>query len=234
MTESGTCKTRAVLAGDGGLFTAAAFAAALGMGVLAGTGSHTSNVAAGIGMAAAVALGPLVAWRLHGRRAGRDATVAALLGFVAGGGAGFALLLVAGAAMRAGKATGLFVTSEDATATVGSVAVTVVAAVLLALCVWLATASVGDLLPGRRAHTRLDAGRLASSAVTAAYIVVVLTRVAGGDEANAGMYATLLLAGPALMGAAAVSLAHLLAPRDRRQARRESNGPSAPAPNGRT
>ncbi len=231
MTGSGTRTARAVLAGDGGLFTAAAFAAALAVAVLAGTGSHASNIAAGIGMAAAVALGPLFAWRLHGRHAGRDSTAATLLGYVAGGGAVFMLLLVAGAAMQAGRAAGLFLTSDDATATVGSIAAGVVAAALLALSVWLAAAAARDLLPGDRAHTRLDAGRLVAASVTVAYVVVVLTRVAAGGEANAGMYATLLLAGPSLLGAGAVSLAHLFEPRDRRhETQREWGGPAAPAP----
>lgn len=141
----------------------------------------------------------------------------------------FALFLLAGIAMRAGRAAGIFATTEDASSVVGLVVAAIVAAGLLAVCAWAGAAAVHDLVSGRRRHARLDAGRLAAAAVCVAGVVIVLTRVAGESETNAGMNAALILAGPLLLGAAAVTVADLVAAHDRRRTEHTGWGePAAP------
>jgi hypothetical protein len=227
--RSAARRALAILAADGGLFTTAAFAVALGAGVAAGTGSHASNVAVGAGLTAAAALGPLTVWLLHGRHAGFAATLAALLGYVAGGAAVFAMLLLSGVVMRAGRAAGVFTTTEDGSSVVGHVAAALLAAALLGLCGWAGSAAVRDLLPGRREHLRLDAARLVAGSLCVAYVALVLARVATGPGANAGMNAMLMLAGPLLTGAAVVTVADLMTADDRRSTPRAGSGePASP------
>lgn len=215
MAWSGTRTRRSVLAGDGGLMTTAAFALVLGIDVVAGTGSHTSNVAAGLAMAAAVAAGPFVAWRFHGRHAGLTATTGALLGFVAGGGVTFLVLLGASLAARAAAGAGLFASVDEAMPTTGLVVAGAVGAVTLGGCCWLAARAAHDLARGRR-HVWLDVLRLAAGLTCAAYVALVLTSALTASGEGAGMSDLLLLASPVLLGAAAVTVADLTAPRHRR------------------
>ena len=218
--------TRARLSADGGLVTAALVAAALGLAVVAGTGSHVSNVIVGAGVASAVVLGPLLAWRMDGRRAGLEATGGALLGYLAGGAAVVVLLLVVAGADRLATAAGVLGSAGEASRTVGLVAAGLVAAALLGVCAWTGVAAVAGLLPGRQGHARLAAGRLAAALVTAAFVALVLSRVAAGPDTGAGLDAALLMASPALVGAAVVTLADVVETRGRRpQARSELHAP---------
>jgi hypothetical protein len=209
--------SRWALAGDGGLFSTAVFAVVLGLVVLAGSGSHVSNVVAGICMVAALALAPLLAWRLRARRADRSATGGALLGYIAGGAGAFLLLLLVAVVGRAGMAVGLFATDTDAGAAVAPVFVVIVAALLALTCVWLGADAVRDLSPRRRVHVRLDVARLAALVPCAAYVVGVIVVVAPWSGSDAGMNAILLLASPGLVGAVVVTLADVLKRYDERR-----------------
>jgi hypothetical protein len=214
-----TAGGRAVLGGDGGLLTAGAFAAVLALAASMGSGSHASNVAAGLGMAAAAVFGPLSAWRLHQRRVDGSATSGALLGYIAGVGIVWVILhaawILASVLSALGTIVGLSVTK-----TAGATAVGIAVAVAyLAVAGWLDVDALRDLSPQRRRHAWLDIARLVATAVYAAYVVGVVFLVAGGPDSGAGMYTVLLLTLPGAVGAAIVTIADAMVRRDERRSR---------------
>jgi hypothetical protein len=212
-----TTGRRAVLAGDGGLLTAAAFAAVLGLAAAIGSGSHVSNVAAGLGMAAAGVLGPLTAWRLHQGRIDGSATSGALLGCIAGVALAWVILsaawILASALSALGTAVGLSVTKSAGATAVGIA----VAIAYLAVAGRLDVDALRDLSLRRRRHVWLDIVRLVATALYAAYVVGVITLVVAGSDSGAGMYAVLLLTVPGAAGAAVVTAADVMVRRDARR-----------------
>jgi hypothetical protein len=201
---------RTVLAGDGGLLTVAAFAIVLGLVLLLGSGSHAWNVAGGIGMAAAFALGPLIAWRLHARRAGGSAMSGALLGYVVGWVILFALLLLIAIVVRAGTAVGL---SAPRNATAIAIGI-VIAVACFAVVSRLDLEALRDLSPMLRKHVWLDVVRLVATVAFVAYCGGVIAVVAAGSDADAVVYTILLLATPAAVGAAVVTTADMMVRHD--------------------
>jgi hypothetical protein len=169
----------ALLAGDGALVTAAALTVVAGLSLRFGTGSHASNVAVMMCMAAAL-LGPLLAWRLHGRPLGGTATLGALLGFVIG------VVIV-----------------------VTIIPLFLVAVAFLGAIVWVDAEALRDLSPQRRAHLWLDIARLLATLVQAAYLVGVIVYARGTSDVD-GVGVLLLLVAPAAVGAAVVTVAGML------------------------
>ena len=160
--------------------TAAALTVVAGVGLLFGTGSHASNVAVMTCMAAAALLGPLLAWRLHGRPLDGTATLGALLGFVIG------VVIV-----------------------VTIIPLFLVAVAFLGAIVWVDAEALRDLSPQRRAHLWLDITRLLATLVQAAYLVGVIVYARGTSDVD-GVGFLLLLVAPATVGAAVVTVAGML------------------------
>jgi hypothetical protein len=199
---------RAVLGGDGGLLTAAVLGVVVALVSLIGTGSHGSNVAVIIGVAAGGILAPLLAWWLHGRRVDGTATAGAVAGYLAGAVLVFALVMLLAVIERAAAAIGLFATVDDASATLESIAAIAVFAAYLVAVVWLAADGLRDLSPRRRTHVPLDVARLVASVVYAAFSVGVI--VVGPTDTLRGDVAVFLLA-PGAMGAVVVIVADVVA-----------------------
>lgn len=210
---------RAVLAGDGGLLTAAALAVVLALALALGSGSHASNVAGISGMAAAIVLGPLAAWRLHKLRADGSATAGAVLGFIAGFVSVWVILpvawLLAYVVVALGAVVGVSVSSSAGASVVG---VAIAALYLVAAC-WLDIAALRDLAPARRTHVVLDIARLVATVAYAAYVAGVILLVTPGSAADAGMSTVLLLAVPGSVGAVVVTIAGLVVTRDEQRSR---------------
>lgn len=207
-------ESRAALAGDGGLFLAAIFAAMLGLANLVGSGSHASNVVWGALGAVALCAGPVIAWRLHGRRVDGSATGGALLGYLAGAVILFVLIMLGALAARLVHLIGLYDTVDDAQQGVGLVLGIALAVGYLAVAVWLDADALRDLSAAQRRHVPLDIVRLVATLAYAAYAVGVIVVVAAGDDSQAGMSTFLLLAVPGAVGAAVVTAADMLVRRD--------------------
>lgn len=198
---------RVVLASDGSLLTAGAFgvltAVSLVLDSIAGVGVHRSSALAGparilltiswlVGIAG-VFIGPYVAWRLHGRRAGPPAVLGALVGFPLGG--TFVYMFTMSAALIT-LAVKLVTRSTYA----GAVTfLLVICASFLAVVAWLVADAVRDLAPSRREHIRLDVARLLSAAsvvaFTAGVIVVTAARSTADPEAIVFLLAAAMVGG---------------------------------------
>ncbi len=216
-TRTHTTGSRVALAGDGGLLTAAAFAVALGLAVLLGTGDHASNVVGGIGLAAALCLGPLIAWRLHGRRVNGSATGGALLGYLAGGAVVFLMMTLTALLAWVGEAVDLPAPGDDTWRLPGLIVGGGIAVIYLAVIAGSDVNALGDLSAKRRAHVPLDIARLVATAAYVVYLVAVATWASGASDVGVVDF-ILLLAGPGAVGAAVVTVADLMARHDEQRA----------------
>jgi hypothetical protein len=191
-----------MLAADALLLTAATFAAVTGaLALIVGPGPTeptrwVEGLSAVITLGSVVA-GPVLAWRLHGRRVTWPAVAGGALGALAVGVLASPLLLVvAGLGMLVSWVTG----SELA----GPVTVLSLAgAGLGALAVWLLRDAVRDLAPARREHVALDRVRVVAVAALAVVVAgsVVWAVVNPGDESVE------LVAFAALAGVTGVAIA---------------------------
>jgi hypothetical protein len=214
---------RTILAGDGGLLTAGALAAAAGLVVALGSVLHAPTVGAGILGLVVVLCAPLAAWHLHGRRVNESSTAGAVLGDIAG----FALLWVVlpvGGLLGHAVADIVSLAGGSMSWGQGAGAVGIAAAALfLAAAVWLDVGAARDLVRARE-HAGLDVARLAATAAYAAYVVgvIVLVTLKPGppqDQGNAGMGTVLFLVMPVVFGAAAVTGADLMVRREQKRPR---------------
>ena len=172
--KSAVTKERGTLAGDACLVTAAAFG--LVTGALALTfmpeGDPPEDMTwvplfSALFSLATVIVGPLVAWRLHGRRL----TWMAVLGAVVGG---FVLGNVVGMLAMLVLVPLVWLVTSVSTEIAGLVAVVVViGGAFVALLVWLVVDGVRDLSPSRREHPRLDVVRFISVAVLVVFAIGV-------------------------------------------------------------
>ena len=195
---------RTILAGDGGLLTAGALAAAAGLVVALGSVLHAPTVGVGVLGLAVVVCAPLAAWHLHGRRVDGSSTAGAVLGDIAGFASLWVVLPVGGllghAAAGVVSLAGGSMSWGQGAGAVGIVA----AALFLAAAVWLDVGAARDLARARD-HVWLDVARLAATAAYAAYVVgvIVLVTLKPGspqDQGNAGMETVLYLVMPVSSG----------------------------------
>lgn len=192
----------ATLASDACLFTAAAFC------LLAVIGGHL-----------ALLIGPALAWFLHDRRLDRPAVIGGVIGLpvgIAAVGGLFALAaLVSGAIGPVGG-------SEFA---VPVAILATLSALFLTLVVALDVDALRDLSPARRKHTRLDLARLVSTAVIAAFAVVVSLVAAaqpGSEIGEAGIFAL----GAAVVGAVTILVANAFVARSEKRSGMAGTAPS--------
>ncbi|HZW45422.1 MAG TPA: hypothetical protein VFF32_13735 [Dermatophilaceae bacterium] len=160
---------------------------------------------------AVVIVGPLVAWRLHGRRL----TCMAVLGAVVGG---FVLGNVVGMlAMLVLVPLVWLVTSVSGSEIAGLIVVVVlVGGAFVALLVWLVVDGVGDLSPSRREHPRLDVVRFISVAVLVVFAIAVgiwTARNPGGETGEAILFAMMAGVGAAMIVTGAEAATSLAAQR---------------------
>jgi hypothetical protein len=199
---------RALLAGDGGLLTAAALGVVVALASLIGTGSHGSNIAVMIGVAAVGILVPPLAWWLHGRRIDGTATAGAVGGYLASAVLVFAVVMLLAIIERAATAIGLYATVNEASAALESIAAIAVFVAYLAAVVWLVADGMRDLSSRRRTHVPLDVVRLVAAVVYVAFCVGVI--VVGPTDTLGGDIAVFLLA-PGAVGAVVVIVADAVA-----------------------
>lgn len=213
--KSHVTKERVALAGDACLLTAAAFG--LVMGALAVALAPQPEPAEGMAWVsllsavlslAVVILGPLVAWRLHGRRLSWMAALGAALGaFVGSNIVGMLVMLVF-------APLGWLVSQLGGSEFAGLMAmVVVVGGAFVALLVWLVTNGVRDLSPSRRVHPRMDIVRVISAAALVVFAIGVALWTAdhpGGESGEAIIFAMLagLVAALAVAGAEVATRTH--------------------------
>jgi hypothetical protein len=214
---------RTILAGDGGLLTAGALAAAAGLAVALRSVLHAPTVGVAVLGLAVVVCAPLAAWHLHGRRVDESSTAGAVLGDIAGFVSLWVVLPVGG---LLGQAVAGIVSLAGGSMSWGQGAGAVgiaAAAVFLAAAVWLDVGAARDLVRARE-HAGLDVARLAATAAYAAYVVGVIALVtlkpgSAQDQGNAGMGTVLFLVMPVVFGAAAVTGADLMVRREHKRPR---------------
>ncbi|HEX5336522.1 MAG TPA: hypothetical protein VFW55_11610 [Propionicimonas sp.] len=216
--KSVVTKERRALAGDACLVTAAAFS--LVMGALALTflpeGEPPEDMTgvqllSALFSVAVMIVGPLVAWRLHGRRL----TWIAVLGAVAGG---FVMGNIAGMlAMLMLAPVVWLVSSVSGSEIAGLVAViVVVGGAFVALLVWLVVDGVRDLSSSRREHPRLDVVRFISAAVLVVFAIGVAlwtARHPGDETGEAILFAIMAGLGAAMIVTGAEAATGLAAQR---------------------
>jgi hypothetical protein len=130
---------------------------------------------------AVMILGPLVAWRLHGRRLTWIAVLGAVIGgFVGTNVAGMLVMLVF-------APLGWLVSWAGGSEIAGLIVMVVVLGVaFVALAVWLVADGVRDLSPSRREHPRLDVLRVSSAAVLVVFAIGVALWSSGRPEDGSG------------------------------------------------
>ena len=208
---------------DGALLTAGAAAVAAGLVMALDSVPHAPVVAAGILGLVVAAGAPYAAWRLHARDVDGSSTAGAFLGDLAGFASLWVILPVTGL-LGHGLADVVSIAGGSMSWGQGAGVIGVVlAALLLAVAVWLDVAAARDLMHGRR-HVWLDVARLAATVAYAGYVagVIVLVTLKPGppqDQGNAGMVTVMLLVMPAVFGAAAVTGAALMVRREHKQQR---------------
>jgi hypothetical protein len=182
---------RALLAGDGGLLTVAAFAVLAPLGSLLQAGE--------IFLLVVCLLTPLLAWWLHGRRVDRPATEGAVLGYLAG--AALSLVLLGLLALLIALPLSLLGLSGTEWITAAAVIVA-----YLAVAARLDADALRDLSRRRREHARLDVARLIATVAGVAYMVGAIVWATGHPEWDyTGAF--LLLGACGVVGAAAVTVA---------------------------
>ena len=216
--KSVVTKERGTLAGDACLVTAAAFG--LVMGALALTSMPEGDppedktwvqLFSALFSLAVVIVGPLVAWRLHGRRLTWMAVLGAVVGgFVLGNVVGMLAMLVLVPLVW-------LVTSVSGSEIAGLIVVVVlVGGAFVALLVWLVVDGVGDLSPSRREHPRLDVVRFISVAVLVVFAIAVgiwTARNPGGETGEAILFAMMAGVGAAMIVTGAEAATSLAAQR---------------------
>jgi len=203
---------RALLAGDGGLLAAAAFAIVVGLLTLLVHAVDGSGPW-GVLVVAVLLLAPLLAWWLHGHHVDVTATLGAILGFI--GGAIVAFLAVAGIGSLLGMSQGHL----------SWAAVAAVVAASLAVAVWLDIDALRDLSPHLRTHVRLDVLRLLATVAYVAFVVGWIVWARGLTPEQDRVKALTLLYEPGAIGAAVVMGADLLVrSRERRSHRHLVSG----------
>jgi len=157
-----------------------------------------------------VIVGPLVAWRLHGRRL----TWMAVLGAVVGG---FVLGNVVGMLAAVVLVPLVWLVTSVSTEIAGLVAVVVViGGAFVALLVWLVVDGVRDLSPSRREHPRLDVVRFISAAVLVVFAIGVgiwTARNPGDESGEAILFAMMAGVGAAMIVTGAEAATSLAAQR---------------------
>lgn len=203
---------RLVLAGDGCLITAGAFAVLMGIsfGIDFGTGAEPagggpggpvgaviSGVAWFIGIAG-FGVGPLLAWLLSGRRLDRISIVAGVAGYPIGAAVvGVFSTLIMGASALSKALFGSQI--------VGPVVILAIIAVgFVALAVWLLALGTRDMR-GAREHIALDVARIFSTVAAIIFVAATLwyAFTHPGSDPDASIF--MLLA--ALMGGSVVTVA---------------------------
>ena len=215
--KSVVTKERGALAGDACLVTAAAFG--LVTGALALTfmpeGDPPEDMTwvqlfSAVLSLAVVIVGPLVAWRLHGRRL----TWMAVLGAVVGG---FVLGNVVALLAAVVLVPLVWLVTSVSTEIAGLVAVVVViGGAFVALLVWLVVDGVRDLSPSRREHPRLDVVRFISVAVPVVFAIGVgiwTARNPGDESGEAILFAMMAGVGAAMIVTGAEAATSLAAQR---------------------
>jgi len=213
--KSHVTKERVALAGDACLLTAAAFGLVVGAlgAAFAPQAEPAEGVAwvsllSGVLSLAVVILGPLAAWRLHGRRLTWMVVLGAVLGGFVGSNIVGMLVMVVFAPL------GWLVSQLGGSDFAGLIAmVVIVGGAFVSLLVWLVTDGVRDLSPSRRVHPRLDAVRVVSAAVLVVFALGVALWTAnhpGGESGEAVIFAMLagLVAALAVAGAEIAARAH--------------------------
>lgn len=198
---------RALLAGDGGLLAAAAFAVVVGLLALL-MDAFDGSGPVGVLVVAVLLFAPLLAWWLHGHHVDVTATLGAILGFIAG--AIVAFLAVAGISGLLGLSQGHLSWAS----------VAAVVAVSLAVAVWLDVDALRDLSPHLRTHVRLDVLRLLATVAYVAFVVGWIVWARGLTPEQDRVRALTLLYEPGAIGAAAVMGADLLVRRHERRGHR--------------
>ncbi len=156
----------AVLSADAALLTAGTLSLAGGVALaLAWLGLEGVFVELAI---IALALGPLIAWVLHGRAADGRATLAALLGYLVGLGVALGGWWVIDVVDRVDTSAG---PARDAGGMLGPTVVAILRVALLVVAIWLDGAAVRDLLRARRDHLRLDIARLSATVAAVAFLL---------------------------------------------------------------
>lgn len=206
---------RAALAGDACLFTATAFSvlsAIAGAIVLLGGASPIGGapppgvsgivlqVVASVLIPVSLALGPIAAWHLHGRRFGGVAVLGFLLGIVAGVAT---VQVIALLAMLAGT-TVERVTGVELAGLIAMLAI--VAAAFLAVVVALDIDAVRDLSPERGEHRRLDIARIVATVVVLVYMAGTIGLNVANPKSEIGE-AGIFALGAGIFGAVVVAVA---------------------------
>jgi hypothetical protein len=137
------------LSADACLFTAAAVCLTAGMVPLA------------------LLIGPVAVWLLHNRRIDRRALIGGVVGLIAG------TLAIGGLFLLALFVAGVFTANPDEPFSVPYAIVIPALVVFGGVIAALDIDSLRDLARSRRAHTRLDFGRLAATAVIVVFAVAV-------------------------------------------------------------
>lgn len=128
-------------------------------------------------------VGPILTWILHERRINRTAVLSALAGFFLGGSVlWIVFMLVVAVADFLMKPF----TSWEFAGPVASAAL--VAAVVVALIVWLDVDAVRDFSSLHRKHLRLDVARLVSTAVIVVFATMVSLSMRTNPENEAGAF----------------------------------------------
>ena len=178
--------------------------------VLAGFASMLLN--------AAIIVGPLSAWLLHGRRVSWVAVLGAVLGVVV---AVIVLVPLTLLAVFVGTAVAPLASWEFA----GPVAIlAVVAAAFVALTVTLDVDAARDLVPTRRAHRRLDIARIVATVALIAFVAVSVWlgfAKPASEAGEAGIFAFYAGAGGAVIVAVADAITTFV---ERREASRAVAG----------
>lgn len=206
--------SHAVLAADACLLTAASFSAftMIALLVLAMVGSLgqpgiAEQLVSVVLMIAGGVIGPVAAWRLHGRVIDRWTVLGGLLGVVAGGVATVMLALLASGAraLSSGIAGNEFA---------GLIALGAIIGIgFVALLVSLDFDAVRDLAPARRTHTPIDVARIGATVALLAMAGVIAVIAAANPSSGIGDAGVFALAagitGAAIvMGADAVTTFH--------------------------
>lgn len=203
-----TTDSRGELGADGLLLTAGAFGALAGVAFLIEwltPGSiETASPALGFVIwlftVAGFLVGPLLAWKLHGRHFDGRGILAVVIGLFVGG-----AVMQATAMVVAGLSylVGLLFSGEF---TGPLIMLTILAAAALGVVVWIMVDAVRDLSASRRNHVALDVWRIvALTAVIAFVIGSVLRQIAvpneGVIEADVFMLAGGVVGGATVMAA---------------------------------
>jgi hypothetical protein len=167
-------------------------------------------------LAAAIGFGPLIAWRLRGRRVDGSAPGGALLGYyLAAAALVFLVMMLTAVLAWLGVGVGIVAAGDDVWRLPGLIVGGAIAAFYFAAIAWLDVEAFCDPSPKRRTHAPLDVARLVATAAYVAYVVAVVAWASGASDVGV-VDLILLLVGPGLVGAAVATAADLMVRRDER------------------